>query len=56
MVERLRDFGAEDAAIRALFAYLQPEEALSEAARDDVLALIRERGARLMVSDVTKAA
>jgi hypothetical protein len=50
-LERLRAFGASDEAIRELFAWLAPEEALSDAAREDVLALIGARGARLVVGD-----
>jgi hypothetical protein len=56
ILERLHGFGVEDEAIRRLFAYLRPEEALTDAARDDVLALLRELDARLLVSDAFNAA
>jgi DnaB helicase-like protein/AAA domain-containing protein len=56
VLERLRLFGADEEAIRSLFAYLHPEEALSDAARDDVIALLRERDVRLMVNDAFNAA
>jgi AAA domain/Toprim-like len=52
VLERLRAFGVDDATTRHLFAYLRPEEALTDPARDDVIALIRERDVRLLVNDV----
>jgi AAA domain len=55
ILERLRGFGAEDEAIRSLFAYLQPEEALTDPARDDVISLLSERKARLLVIDAFNA-
>ena len=55
MLERLRGFGVDDEAIRRLFAYLRPEEAITDAARADVLALIGERNARLVVEDAFNA-
>lgn len=56
ILERLRGFGVEEETIRRSFAYLRPEEALSDAAREDVVALVRELDARLMVSDAFNAA
>jgi hypothetical protein len=56
ILERLRGFGVEDETTRRAFAYLRPEEALTDAARDDVIALLRELDARLMVSDAFNAA
>jgi hypothetical protein len=55
VLERLRAFGADDKKIRELFAYLRPEEALSDAARADVVELIRQRKARLLVNDAFNA-
>jgi hypothetical protein len=55
LLERLRAFGADDEAIRSLFVYLRPEEALTDPARDDVLVLLRERNAHLMVNDAFNA-
>jgi hypothetical protein len=55
VLERLRGFGADDETIRRLFAYLRPEEAISDPARADVVALIRERDARLLVNDAFNA-
>ena len=55
VLERLRGFGADDETIRRLFAYLRPEEAITDAARADVVALIRERDARLLVNDAFNA-
>jgi hypothetical protein len=55
VLERLRAFGADDETIRRLFAYLRPEEAISDAACADVLALIHERDARLLVNDAFNA-
>jgi hypothetical protein len=55
VLERLRGFGADDDTIRRLFAYLRPEEALSDAARADVVALIHELQARLLVNDAFNA-
>lgn len=51
ILERLRAFDAGDDEIRRLFAYMRPEEALTDDARDDLLALIDELGVRLMVND-----
>ena len=56
ILERLRAFGVDDDVIRKRFAYLRPEEALTDAARDDVIALMRELAVRLMVSDAFNAA
>jgi hypothetical protein len=56
ILERLRGFGVEDETTRRLFAYLRPEEALTDAAREDVLALLHDLDARLMVSDAFNAA
>jgi hypothetical protein len=55
VLERLRAFGADDDTIRRRFAYLRPEEAISDAARVDVIALLRERNARLLVNDAFNA-
>jgi AAA domain-containing protein len=55
-LERLRDLGIEDEQIRDLFAYLQPAEALSDAARDDVVTLIRNLGVQLVAIDAFNAA
>jgi hypothetical protein len=55
-LERLRALEVDDARIRKLFAYLQPAEALGEQAREDVVALIRERRARLVTIDAFNAA
>jgi hypothetical protein len=55
LLERLRAFGADDDTIRSRFAYLQPEEALTDAARDDVLAMLAELHARLLVTDAFNA-
>jgi AAA domain len=55
VLERLRGFGVDDETIRRLFAYLRPEEAITEAARNDVIVLVRERNARLLVQDAFNA-
>ena len=55
VLERLHGFGVEDETIRRLFAYLRPVEAITDAARADVLALIGERNARLLVNDAFNA-
>jgi AAA domain len=50
-LERLRGFGVSDDEVRDLFAYLRPEEPLSELARDDVLAWLTKRRGRLVCFD-----
>jgi hypothetical protein len=55
VLERLHAFGADDEEIRRRFAYLHPEEAICDAARAHVLALVRELDARLLVNDAFNA-
>jgi hypothetical protein len=55
ILERLRSFELEDDRIRSRFAYLRPSEPLSEAARADLVELIRSRSARLVVFDAFNA-
>jgi AAA domain len=51
VLERLRSLGAEDDAISRLFIYVQPDDPLNEARRQDLLDLVRARRCRLVVFD-----
>lgn len=49
--ERLRLLGAEDEAISLRFAYVRPDEPLTDRIRGDVLEVVRARACRLAVFD-----
>lgn len=56
VLERLRNLGLEDEAISRLFAYLEPEEAITPAAAEHVRNLLGERQGRLLVFDAFNSA
>jgi hypothetical protein len=55
VLDRLRSLGLGDEQVASSFAYLHPEEALGDDARADVLALVADLHARLVVFDAFNA-